>query len=117
MDLIVRIDVSKETLSVYRLADRSHCQFPNCATGRAKLLKWIKARSTALAVFEPTDAYHRQLEQLPSGKAVPFIKANPKQARRFAQSRDKLARTDRVDCGIPARLGFALQINHKPIQT
>jgi hypothetical protein len=70
MDNIIGIDVSKDTLDVHRLADGSHCQIPNSTTGHTKLLKWIEARSTALVVFQATAAYHRQLEQRLSAKAV-----------------------------------------------
>ena len=116
MDNIIGIDVSKDTLDVHRIADGSQCQFPNSATGHTKLLKWIEARSTALVVFEATGAYHRQLEQLLSAKAVPFIKVNPKQARRFAQASGKLAKTDRVDSEMLAKMGVALQLKPKPVQ-
>ena len=116
MDNIIGIDVSKDTLDVHRLADGSQCQFPNSATGHTKLLKWIEARSTALVVFEATGAYHRQLEQRLSAKAVPFIKVNPKQARRFAQASGKLAKTDRVDSEMLAKMGVALQLKPKPVQ-
>jgi transposase len=40
---------------------------------------------------------------------------NPKQARRFAQASGKLAKTDRVDCAMLAKMGAALQLVPKPI--
>jgi transposase len=40
---------------------------------------------------------------------------NPKQARRFAQASGKLAKTDRVDCEMLAKMGAALQLVPKPI--
>lgn len=98
------------------MADGSHCQIPNSTTGHTKLLKWIEARSTALVVFQATAAYHRQLEQRLSAKAVPFIKVNPKQARRFTQASGKLAKTDRVDSEMLAKMGVALQLKPKPVQ-
>jgi transposase len=113
MDNIIGIDVTKDTLDVHRLADGSHCQIPNSTTGHTKLLKWIEARSTALVVFQATAAYHRQLEQRLSAKAVPFIKVNPKQARRFTQASGKLAKTDRVDSEMLAKMGVALQLKPK----
>ncbi len=116
MDNIIGIDVSKDTLDVHRLTDGSHCQFPNSVTGHTKLLKWVEARSTALLVFEATGAYHRQLEQRLSAKALPFVKVNPKQARRFAQASGKLAKTDRVDSEMLAKMAAALQLRPKPVQ-
>lgn len=67
-------------------------------------------------VFEATGAYHRQLEQRLSAKAVPFVKVNPKQARRFAQASGKLAKTDRVDSEMLAKMAAALQLRPKPVQ-
>jgi transposase len=36
---------------------------------------------------------------------IPLVKVNPKQARRFAQASGKLAKTDRVDCEMLAKMG------------
>jgi hypothetical protein len=66
--------------------------------GHTQLLKWIKLRPGQLVIFEATGAYHRQLERALGSQSVPFVKVNPKQARRFAQASGKLAKTDRVDC-------------------
>ncbi len=68
-----------------------------------------------LVIFEATGAYHRQLERTLGAKAVPFVKVNPKQARRFAQASGKLAKTDRVDCEMLAKMGVALQLVPKPL--
>ena len=35
---------------------------------------------------------------------VPFVKVNPRQARRFAEATGKLAKTDRLDAAILARM-------------
>ena len=114
---IIGIDVSKDTLDVHRLADGSNRQFPNGTTGHTKLLKWIETLpSLPLVIYEATGAYHRQLEQRLGAKSVPFVKVNPKQARRFAQASGKLAKTDRVDSEMLARMGVALQLTPKPIQ-
>jgi len=47
---------------------------------------------------------------------MPFIKVNPKQARRFTQASGKLAKTDRVDSEMLAKMGVALQLKPKPVQ-
>jgi len=44
------------------------------------------------------------------------VKVNPKQACRFAQASGKLAKTERVDSEMLARMGVALQLTPKPIQ-
>ena len=111
MDDIIGIDVSKDTLHVHRLADGSNRQFQNGTTGHSKLLKWLEALPPLpLVIYEVTGAYHRQLEQRLGLKAFPFVKVNPKQARRFAQASGKLAKSDRVDSVMLARMGVALQL-------
>ncbi len=115
MDNTIGIDISKDTLDVHRLADGQHSQFLNGKKGFAKLLRWVGLQPTPLIIFEATGAYHRQLEQALGAKAVPFVKVNPKQARRFAQASGKLAKTDRVDCEMLAKMGAALQLVPKPL--
>lgn len=41
---------------------------------------------------------------------LPYVKVNPKQARRFAQAVGKLAKTDQVDAEMLARMGSALDL-------
>ena len=88
--------VFKDTLDVHRLADGQHMQVLNGLKGFAELFRWIESQPTALIIFEATGPYHRQLEQAPGVKGIPFVKVNPKQARRFAQASGTLAKTDRV---------------------
>lgn len=115
MDNTIGIDVSKDTLDVHRLADGQHKRFLNGKTGHAQLIKWIGIQPDPLAIFEATGAYHRQLERALGSQSVPFVKVNPKQARRFAQASGKLAKTDRVDCEMLAKMGAALQLTPKPL--
>ena len=116
MDDTIGIDVSKDTLDVHRLADGSNRQFPNGTAGHSKLLKWLETLpSLPLVIYEATGAYHRQLEQRLAARALPFVKVNPKQARRFAQASGKLAKTDRVDSEMLARMGVALQLTPKTL--
>jgi len=115
MDNTIGIDISKDTLDVHRLADGQHSQFLNSKTGFSKLLRWVGLQSKPLIIFEATGAYHRQLEQALGAKAIPFVKVNPKQARRFAQASGKLAKTDRVDCEMLAKMGAALQLVPRPL--
>lgn len=109
MNNTIGIDISKDTLDVHRLTDGQHRQFLNGKAGHTQLLKWIRLQPGQLVIFEATGAYHRQLERTLGAKAFPFVKVNPKQARRFAQASGKLAKTDRVDCKMLAKMGAALQ--------
>jgi transposase len=55
-------------------------------------------------------AYHRALSQALERAAQPFCKVNPRQARRFAQAIGQLAKTDRIDAGMLARMGHVLEL-------
>ena len=110
MDNTIGIDISKDTLDAHRLADGQHKQFLNGKAGHAQLLKWIGMQPDPLIIFEATGAYHRQLERALGTHSVPFVKVNPKQARRFSQASGKLAKTDRVDCEMLAKMGAALHL-------
>jgi transposase len=60
-------------------------------------------------VFEPTGPYHRAVERALGIAGVPFVKVNPRQARRFAEATGKLAKTDRLYAAILARMGALLE--------
>ena len=53
-------------------------------------------------LFEPTGP--RAVERALGVAGVPFVKVNPRQARRFAEATGKLAKTDRLDAAILARI-------------
>jgi transposase len=46
---------------------------------------------------------------------LPGVKVNPLQARRFAEAIGKLAKTDRCDAAMLARMGAALELQARPI--
>ena len=48
---------------------------------------------------------------------VPFVKVNPRQARRFAEATGKLAKTDRLDAAILARMGAVLELEARPARS
>lgn len=106
----IGIDISKGALDAYRLTDGKHFRVLNTKAGHKTLLAWIGKSKTQLIVFEATGAYHRQLELSLGRASFSFAKVNPKTARRFAQAIGKLAKTDRVDACMLARMGSALEL-------
>ena len=48
---------------------------------------------------------------------VPFVKVNPRQARRFAEATGKLAKTDRLDAAILAGMGALLELEARPARS
>jgi transposase len=89
---------------------------PNTVEGFAQLCTWLGKNKGVLVVFEATGAYHRGLERYLSLAGQPFIKVNPKQARRFAQAIGRLAKTDSVDARMLARMGVVLDLAPQGIE-
>ena len=110
MQLTIGIDISKHRLDAYRLSDRRHIQVANDRAGLQALLKWIGGGELPLVVFEATGAYHRRLEAALSTSGIPFARVNPRQSRRFAEATGRLAKTDRVDATMLARMGAVLEL-------
>src|SRR4029077_17811888 len=108
MQITIGIDISKETLDAYRFPDNQHIQVANGRAGHRTLVRWIGKQNGSLAVFEATGAYHRNLEAALATNGTAFAKVNPRQARRFAEATGRLAKTDRVDAIMLAKMGAIL---------
>ena len=119
----VGIDVSKATLDAFSLSGRQHQAFSNDQPGPKLLLRWIGKSKAALTVFEATGVYDRQLQAQLAAHGLPFARINllagrrlssiavrPKQARRFAEGVGQLAKTDKVDAALLARMGSLLDL-------
>lgn len=61
-------------------------------------------REDARIVYEPTGPYHRTFERRLAEAGLALIKFNPRQARRFAEATGRLAKTDRLDAAMLARM-------------
>lgn len=114
-DITIGIDVSKDFLDVHRLPDEQHRRFANTAAGLKALRKWLDKEPPERIVYEPTGAYHRCLERTLAPLGFPLVKVNPRQARRFAEATGKLAKTDRADAALLARMGAVLDLEPRPM--
>jgi len=106
----IGIDISKAMLDAYWQSGKKHKQFCNTGSGLRALVRWIERSGAALVVFEATGVYHRLLETGLAEHGVPFSMVNPRQARRFAEGTGILAKTDRVDASMLARMGALLEM-------
>jgi transposase len=111
----IGVDISKDFLDVALYPAGDAVRFANDAKGLRALIKWLAPRQVARIVFEATGAYHRLLERTLAKAGLPGIKVNPRQARRFAEVIGKLAKTDRCDAAMLARMGSALELEARPI--
>ena len=113
----IGVDVSKHHLDAQRLADGATRRFANDKGGHKALIKWLTETPLYRVVFEPTGPYHRAVERALGIAGVPFVKVNPRQARRFAEATGKLAKTDRLDAAILARMGAMLELEARPARS
>jgi transposase len=113
----IGVDVSKDHLDAYRLADGAARRFANDKGGHKALIKWLMETPLNRVVFEPTGPYHRAVERALGVAGVPFVKVNPRRARRFAEAAGKLAKTDRLDAAMLARMGAVLELEARPARS
>src|SRR5271166_5251902 len=113
----IGVDVSKDHLDAYRLADGASRRFANDKGGHKAFIKWFAEAPANRVVFEPTGPYHRAFERALGAAGVPLAKVNPRQARRFAEATGKLAKTDRLDAAMLARMGALLELEARPARS
>jgi transposase len=110
----IGVDISKDHLDAHRLADGASRRFVNDKCGHKAFRRWCVEKPVERVVFEPTGPYHRAFERALGQAGIPFAKVNPRQARRFAEATGKLAKTDRLDAAMLARMGSVLQLPVRP---
>jgi transposase len=111
----IGVDVSKATLDAHAYPSGRALSIPNAPNGFKVLLKWLANFEFTRVVFEPTGTYHHDFERALGNAGVALCKVNPLQARRYAQSRGKRAKTDAVDAAMLARMGHEYSLEPKPI--
>lgn len=114
MNSTIGIDIGKDTLVIHRLPDKATIEVSNDRPGMASLLRWLGSSESLRIVFEPTGPYHRLLEKTLAAAGIAMVKVNPRQARRFAEAIGQLAKSDRVDAAMLARLGAVLDLEARP---
>jgi len=108
----IGIDISKATLDAHAYPAGRNRQFANTASGHKALIAWLGQWSVERVAYEATGAYHRELEQALAD--LPCVKLNPARARRFAQAAGTLAKTDRIDAVMLARMASTMQPPVRP---
>lgn len=112
----IGVDISKDHLDACRMSDGARRRFANDSAGHRAFLDWLGG-SAARIVYEPTGAYHRSFERRLADAGCALVKVNPRQARRFAEATGKLARTDRLDAAMLARMGALLELEARPARS
>jgi hypothetical protein len=111
----VGVDISKDFLDVATSPAGEAIRFANNAKGHRALIKRLAAFEVIRVVFEATGADHRRFERTLAEAGLPMVKVNPRQARCFAEASGQLAKTDRCDAAMLARMGAALELEPRPV--
>ena len=102
-DSTVGIDISKTHLDAYMAPAGKAARFTNDAAGFNALIAWVD-QPVRSVVYEPTGPWHRAFEEALLQAGLPLARANPLQARRFAQAMGQRAKTDAVDARVLAQM-------------
>ncbi len=109
----IGIDIAKDTLE---LAGDAPAQIANQPAALRAWLRKLKTRQPAAhLVCEATGRHHHALQVAAAEAGVPLTIVNPRQARDFARSLGRLAKTDRLDAETLRRLGQSLQPKATPV--
>ena len=104
-DLVAGVDVSKARLDTQVEPGAATRSFPNDAAGQRAARDWLRRLGVRRVVLEPTGRYHRALHRCLDETGLEVVLANPLQARQFARSMGRLAKTDRIDAAMLALFG------------
>ena len=107
----VGIDVSKARLDVHIDPGGQTLSVDNTPAGIQSLLKTLKPLNVKLVLIEATGRYERRLAGDLLDAAIAVTVVNPRQARDFARSLGKLAKTDKIDAQVLAQ--FARLGHHR----
>ncbi|WP_309665050.1 IS110 family transposase [Tabrizicola sp.] len=118
---IIGVDIAKGWINAFHL---STAKSERIVTTKQYLAKFAKAAKGCLVVVEVSGGYERPLTEALARAGVDCAGVdcarvdcagvNPRQAREFARATGRLARTDRVDAEILARMGRALELKPTP---
>ena len=105
----VGIDVAKAHVDVFVLGASSGVQrFSKDADGHSALAAALLPLGTGLVVMEATGGYEAALACALQASGLPVAVLNPRQARDFARSMGRLAKTDAVDARMLAEMAAVL---------
>ena len=102
---VIGVDVAKDWIDCHRLSTGAAWRV---GTSHRELRRFAASAGDALVVFEASGGYDRPLAAALDAADVAYARVNPRQARDFARASGRLAKTDKVDAAILARMGRAL---------
>jgi len=107
--VVVGIDVAKAHVDVWVLGAKFDAQrLDNHAEAHSALAAALKPLDVALVVMEATGGYETELACALQAAGLAVAVVNPRQARDFAKSMGRLAKTDAIDARMLAELAAVL---------
>lgn len=101
-------DLSRAFIDVFRLPS---AQSERIANTPESIARWLDLLDRdVLVVFEATSGCDGELMAALAERGHPFSRVNPRQAREFARATGVLAKTDKVDARVLARMGATLDL-------
>jgi transposase len=101
--VFVGIDVSKASLDVHVTPANRSFTLPNDPRGCEKIVDELRPLGVSLVVIEATGRFQRRVAAELISAGIPVAVVNPRQARDFAHSLGKLAKTDSIDARVLAQ--------------
>lgn len=108
---IIGVDIAKGWIDTFTLSSRKHERIP---TTKQALARFARRAKGALVVLEASGGYERPLTEALARAGTACARVNPRQAREFARASGRLAKTDRVDAEVLARMGRAMDLAPTP---
>lgn len=106
----VGIDVSKDFLDVH-VGDLALRRVPNRSSGLSVLKRILSRYTVSLVLLESTGGYENLAVTYLQSLGYDVCVINPRQARDFARSMGRLAKTDRIDAQILCRLADVIDVS------
>lgn len=108
---VIGVDIAKGWIDTFTLSSGKHQRIE---TTRAALARFARAARGALVVLEASGGYERPVTEALVAAGTDCTRVNPRQAREYARATGRLAKTDRVDAEVLARMGRALELAPTP---
>lgn len=107
--MFVGIDVSQEYLDVAVAGQKRVLRLHNDEAGLHGLMQQFEKSAPELIVMEASGGYERRPAAVLLAAGLPVAIVNPRQARDFARSLGRLAKTDAIDARVLARFAEVLK--------
>lgn len=119
MSAFVGIDVCKDWLDVAVDGKKVTERLANTSRGHQQLCKSLAQLSVSRIVVEASGGYERDLIDALDAAGLPVCRVNARQARDFAKGLGQLAKTDRLDALVLAKMAACVELKpyHSPSPT